>query len=177
MILRNEVLAIKMKLDYDPDKNQQTIVLKQNMDNNTTEQAQCQVEDGWTIGKVEGFCRLKPCFRRAAARLNWKNEVYYAELWQVLSGVVVNAYECILTQPFWRDATSRVDVNRDRFWQDLIKILLDDQDDVRGFMLEHLKFEMIEQGQTPTEALELFKDFCRFLKVVGGATPVPTGAQ
>ena len=118
MILRNEDRAIKMKLDYDPDKNQQTIILKTNMDNNTTEQAQCQVKDGQTRGKVEGVCRLKTCFRRAAARLDWKNEVYYAELWQFLSGVVVNAYECILTQPFWRDANNRVDVNRDRFWQD-----------------------------------------------------------
>ena len=140
MILRYEDLAIKMKLDYDPDKNQQTIILKQNMDNNTTEQARCQVEDGWTIGKVGVVCRLKPCFHRAAARLDWKNEVYYAELWKVLSGRVVNAYECILIQNFWRDATNLVDVNRYRFWQDLIKILSDDQDDVRGFMLEHLKF-------------------------------------
>ena len=177
MILRDEDPAIKMKLDYDPDKNQQTIILKQNMDNNTTKQARCQVEDGWTIGKVEGVCRLKPCFHRAAARLDWKNEDYYAELWQVLSGVVVNAYEFILTQPFWRDATNRVDVNRDRFWQDLIKILSDDQDGVWGFMLEHLKFEMIEQGQTPTKSLERFEDFCCFLEVVGGATPIPTGAQ
>ena len=32
-----------MKLDYNPDKNQQTIILKTNMDNNTTEQAQFQV--------------------------------------------------------------------------------------------------------------------------------------
>ena len=46
MILRDEDLAVKMKLDYDPDKNQQTIVLKQNMYNNTTKQARCQVEDG-----------------------------------------------------------------------------------------------------------------------------------
>ena len=44
-------------------------------------------------------------------------------------------------------------------------------------MLEHLKFEMIEQGQTPTEALDLFGDFCRFLGVVGGDTPIPTVAQ
>ena len=51
-----------MKLDYDPDKNQQTIILRQNMDNNTNEQARCQVEDGQTRGKVEGVCRLKPCF-------------------------------------------------------------------------------------------------------------------
>ena len=60
---RDEDAAIKMKLDYDPDKNQQTIILKQNMDNNMTEQAQCQVEDGRTRGKVEGVCRLKPCFQ------------------------------------------------------------------------------------------------------------------
>ena len=74
MSLRYEDLAIKIKLDYDPDKNQQTIILKQNMDNNTTEQARCQVEDGRTRGKVEGVCRLKPCFHQAAARLDWKNE-------------------------------------------------------------------------------------------------------
>ena len=70
------------------------------MDNNTTEQAQCQVEDGRTRGKVEENFRIKPCFWRAAARLDWKNEDYYAELRQVLSGRVVNAYEHILTQPF-----------------------------------------------------------------------------
>ena len=46
MSLRNEDPAINMKLDYDTDKNQQTIILKQSMDNNTTKQAQCQVEDG-----------------------------------------------------------------------------------------------------------------------------------
>ena len=40
------------------------------MDNNTTEQSRCQVEDGRTRGKVKGVCRLKPCFRRAAASLN-----------------------------------------------------------------------------------------------------------
>ena len=39
MVLRDEDPAIKMKLDYDPDKNQQTIILKQNMDNNTTKRA------------------------------------------------------------------------------------------------------------------------------------------
>ena len=44
-------------------------------------------------------------------------------------------------------------------------------------MLEHLKFKMIEQGQIPTEALERFKDFCSFLEVFGGATPIPTVAQ
>ena len=76
---------------------------------------------------------------------------------------VVNAYERIPTKPFWSDATNWVDANHDRFWQDLIKILSDDQDDVRGVMLEHLKFEMIQQGQTPTEALERFKDFSFFL--------------
>ena len=36
MSLRDEHPAINMKLDYDPDKNQQTIILKQNMDNNMT---------------------------------------------------------------------------------------------------------------------------------------------
>ena len=92
-------------------------------------------------------------------------------------GRVVNAYECILTQPFWSDATNRVDVNCYRFWQYLIKSLSDDQDDVQGVMLEHLKFEMIEKGQISTEALERFEDFCLFLKVVGGATPIPTVAQ
>ena len=46
MILRDEDPEIKMKLDYNPDKNQQTIILKQNRDNNTTKQAQYQVEDG-----------------------------------------------------------------------------------------------------------------------------------
>ena len=59
----------------------------------------------------------------------------------------------------------------------MIKILSDDQDDVRGVMLEHLNFEMIEQGQISTEALERFKVFCRFLEVVGGATPDQTVAQ
>ena len=44
-------------------------------------------------------------------------------------------------------------------------------------MLEHLKFEMIEQGQTPTKALECFEYFCCFLEVVGGATPIPNVAQ
>ena len=68
-------------------------------------------------------------------------------------------------------------MNRNRFWQDLIKILSDDQDGVRSFMLEHLKFEMIEQGKTPTKALERFEGFCCFLEVVGGATPIPTSAQ
>ena len=119
-----------MKLDYDPDKSQQTIILKQDMDNSTTEQAQCPVEDGQTRVKVEGVCRIKPCFWRAAARLDWKNKDYYAELRQVLSGCVVNAYEHILTQPFWSDATNRVNANCNRFWQDLIKSLSDDQDDV-----------------------------------------------
>ena len=52
MRLRDEDPAIKMKLDYDPDKNQQMVILKQNMDNNTTEQARCQVKDGQTRGKV-----------------------------------------------------------------------------------------------------------------------------
>ena len=137
-----------MKLDYDPDKNQYMIILKQNMDNNTTKQARCQVKDGRTIGKVEGICRLKPCFWRAEARLDWKNKDYYAELRQVISGRVVNAYERILTQPFWSDTTNWFDANRDRFWQDLIKSLLDDQDDIWGVMLEHLTFEIIQQGQT-----------------------------
>ena len=118
MSLREENPAINMKLDYDPDKNQQTIILKQNMDNNTTEQARCQVEDGQTRGKVEEVCRLEPCFHQAAARIDWKNEDYYAELRQVILGHVVNVYERILVQPFWRDATNRVDANRDRFWQD-----------------------------------------------------------
>ena len=44
-------------------------------------------------------------------------------------------------------------------------------------MLEHLKFEMIQQGQTLTKALERFKDFCRFLGVIGGATPISTVAE
>ena len=130
MSLRDKEPAIKMKMDYDPDKNKYVIILKQNMDNNTTEQARCQVEDGRTRGKFEGVCRLKPFFQRSAARLDWKNEDYYAELRQVLSGRVVNAYEHILTQPFWSDATNRVNANCDRFWQDLIKSLSDDQDDV-----------------------------------------------
>ena len=59
----------------------------------------------------------------------------------------------------------------------MIKSLSDDQDDVWGFMLEHLKLEMVEQGQIPTEALERFEDFFRFLEFVGGATPIPTVAQ
>ena len=74
MILMDEDPAIKMKLDYDPDKNQQTIILKQNMDNNTNKQARYQFEDSWTVGKVKAFFRLKPCFHWATARLNWKNE-------------------------------------------------------------------------------------------------------
>ena len=86
MILRDEDPSIKMKLDYYPDKSQQTIILKQNMDNNTTKQARCQVDYGRTRVKVEGVFRLKPCFYRDAAILNWKNEDYYAELRQVLSG-------------------------------------------------------------------------------------------
>ena len=96
---------------------------------------------------------------------------------QVLSGRVVNSYECMMTQLFWSDATNWVDANRDRFWKDFIKSLSYYQDDVRGVMLEHLKFEMIEQGQTPTEELERFEDFCRFLEVVGGTTPIPTVPQ
>ena len=52
MSLRDEDPAIKMKLDYNPDKNQQMIILKQNIDNNTTKQARCQVKDGQTRGKV-----------------------------------------------------------------------------------------------------------------------------
>ena len=44
-----------MKLDYDPDKNEQTIIIKQNMDNNTTKQDRCQFEDSWTISKVKAF--------------------------------------------------------------------------------------------------------------------------
>ena len=36
---------------------------------------------------------------------------------------------------------------------------------------------MIQQGQTPTEALERFENFCRFLEVVGGATPITTVSQ
>ena len=90
---------------------------------------------------------------------------------------VVNAYERILTQHFWSDATNRLDANSDRFWQDLIKILSDDQDEARGVMLEHLKIEMIEHGQIPTKAMERFEDFCRLLKFFGGATPIPTVAQ
>ena len=86
-------------------------------------------------------------------------------------------YERILTQLLLSDATNRVDTNHDRFWKYLIKRLSDDQDDVQGVMLEHPKIEMIEQGQTPTEALERFEGFCRFLEVVGGATPIPTVAQ
>ena len=46
-----------------------------------------------------------------------------------------------------------------------------------GVMLEHLKFEMIEQEQTPTKALERFEDVYSFLEVVGGATPIPTVSQ
>ena len=177
MNLRGEDPAIKMKLDYDPDKNQQTIILKQNMDNKLTKQAQFQVGDGRTRDKVEGVCRLKPCFHQAAVILDWKNEDYYTELRQVLLGRVVNTYERILTQPFWSDANNRFDASCDRFWQDFIKSLSDDQDDVRGVMLEHLKFEIIEQGQIPTEVLERFEDFCRFLEFVGGATLIPTVAQ
>ena len=52
MSLRDEEPEIKMKLDHNPDKNQQTIILKQNMDINTTEQALCQVRDDQTRGKV-----------------------------------------------------------------------------------------------------------------------------
>ena len=70
MSLKDEDLAIKMKLDYDPDKNQQPIILKQNMDNNMTEQARFQVKGGRTRGKLKGVCRLKPCFHPAAARLD-----------------------------------------------------------------------------------------------------------
>ena len=98
-----------------------------------------------------------------------KNEDYYAELWKVFSGRVVNAYERIITQPFLSDATNQVDANRDRFWQYLIKSLSDDQDDVRGVMLEHLKFQMIEQGQIPTEsfgALWVFFLSCKLLVVL-----------
>ena len=62
MSLSHEDPAIRIKLDCDSDKNQQTIILRQNMDNNTTEKDQCQVEDGRTRGKVEGVCRLKPFF-------------------------------------------------------------------------------------------------------------------
>ena len=91
-----------------------------------TEQAQCQVEDGRTRGKVEGGCRLKPCFHQAAAIIDWKSEDYYAELRQFISGRVVNAYECILTQTFGSNATNRVDANRDSFWKYFIKILSDD---------------------------------------------------
>ena len=145
-------MAIKMKLDYDPDKSQQSIILKQNMHNNTTEQAGCQVEDGQTRGKVEGVCRLKTYFYQSVARLDWKNEDYYAELRQFISGHVVNVYAGILTQPFWSDVNNRVDANHDRFWKYLIKNLSDDQDDVQGVMLEHLKSEMIQQGQNPKEA-------------------------
>ena len=89
----------------------------------------------------------------------------------------MNVYEQILTQTFWSDATNWVDANRDRFRQDLIKSLLDDQDDVQGVMLEHPKFEMIQQGQIPTEALERLEDFCCFLEVVSGATPISTVDQ
>ena len=124
------------------------------MDNNTTEQTRCYFKDGQSRGKVKGVRRLKPCFYRAVAIIDWKNKYYYAKLRKVLSRRVVNAYERILTQTFWSDATNPVDANRDRFWQDIIKSLSDYQDDVRGVMLEHLKFEMIEQGQIPTEALE-----------------------
>ena len=159
MSSRDEYLAIKMKLDYDPDKNEQTIILKQNMDNNMTGQAGWQVEDCQNRGKVKGVCRIKPCFHWAAAKLDWKKGDYYVELRQVLLGHVVNAYEWILTQTFWSDATNRVDTNR----EDLIKILSDDQDEVRGVMLEELKFEMIEQGHIPTKALERFEDFFSFL--------------
>ena len=63
-------------------------------------------------------------------------------------------YERIPTQFFWNDATNRVDANHDRFGKDYIRRLSDYQYDVRGVMLEHLKFEMIEQGKIPTEALE-----------------------
>ena len=44
MSLRDKYPAIKMKLDYDPDKNQQTVILKYDMDNNATEQAGCQLK-------------------------------------------------------------------------------------------------------------------------------------
>ena len=44
-------------------------------------------------------------------------------------------------------------------------------------MLEQLKSEIIQQGQTLIEALERFEDFCRFLEVVGGAPPISTVAQ
>ena len=130
MSLRDEEPSINMKLDYDPDKNQYVIILKQNMDNNTTEQAQCQFEHGQTRGKVEGVCRIKSCFQRAEARIDWKNEDYYDELRQVLLGCVVNAYAHTLAKSFWSDATNRVNENCDRFWQDLIKSLSDDKDDV-----------------------------------------------
>ena len=85
-------------------------------------------------------------------------------------------YECILTQPFWSNATNRVNANRERFWQDLIKSLSDDQDDVWGIMLEHLNFEMIEQGQIPTKALKCFEDVCCFFEVVDGSNSIPTVA-
>ena len=110
-------------------------------------------------------------------RIDWKNDDYYAELRKVLSGRVVNAYELILRQTFWSDVTNRVDANHYRFWHDSIKSLSEDHDDVWGVILEHLKSEIIEQGKIPTEALERFEDFCRFLEVVGGATPIPTVAQ
>ena len=80
MILRDEDPAIKMKLDYDPDKDKQMIILKANMDNHRTEQARFQVENGRTRGKADGVCRLKPCFHQAPSRLDWKNEYYYTEL-------------------------------------------------------------------------------------------------
>ena len=44
-------------------------------------------------------------------------------------------------------------------------------------MLEQLKYEIIQQGQNPTEELERFEDFCSFLEFVGGAPPISTVAQ
>ena len=44
MRLKDEDPAIKMKLDYDPDKNQQKVILKYDMDNNATKQAGCQLK-------------------------------------------------------------------------------------------------------------------------------------
>ena len=59
----------------------------------------------------------------------------------------------------------------------MIKRLSDDQDEVWIVMLEQLKSEIFQQGQTPTEAFERFKDFCRFLEVVCGSTSIPTDAK
>ena len=76
MSLRDEDPAIRMKLNYDLDKSQQIIILKQNMDNNTTKQARCQVEDGRTRVKEAEVCDGSEGYHQQHIGLEVRDQVH-----------------------------------------------------------------------------------------------------